>query len=61
MSIVTLSPPLTDDRLLVLTRSSPDVVRKQPTVLFDGLVEGSISSSWGKEEWDKFVQEKVVA
>ncbi|WWD21981.1 hypothetical protein CI109_106469 [Kwoniella shandongensis] len=29
-----------------------------PTVLFDGLKEDSVSSSWGKEEWEKFLSEK---
>jgi hypothetical protein len=27
----------------------------QPTVLFDGLKEDSVSSSWGREEWEKFL------
>jgi hypothetical protein len=27
----------------------------QPTVLFDGLKEDSVSSSWGKDEWEKFL------
>jgi hypothetical protein len=27
----------------------------QPTVLFDGLKEDSVSSSWGSSEWDKFL------
>lgn len=27
----------------------------QPTVLFDGLKEDVVSSSWGKDEWEKFL------
>jgi len=27
-----------------------------PTVLFDGLKEDLVSSSWGKEEWEKFLE-----
>lgn len=27
-----------------------------PTVLFDGLKEDSVSSSWGQEEWEQFLQ-----
>lgn len=27
-----------------------------PTALFDGLKEDSVSSSWGKEEWEKFLE-----
>ncbi|KAK4685881.1 hypothetical protein P7C73_g4254, partial [Tremellales sp. Uapishka_1] len=30
-----------------------------PTVLFDGLKEDSVSSSWGKDEWEKFLKEKL--
>jgi len=30
-----------------------------PTVLLNGLEETSVSSSWGKGEWDKFFAEKV--
>lgn len=26
-----------------------------PTAVFDGLVENSVSSSWGKEDWEKFL------
>ncbi|WVQ83805.1 hypothetical protein IAT38_005949 [Cryptococcus sp. DSM 104549] len=31
-------------------------VHVTPTVLFDGLKEDSVSSSWGKEEWEKFLE-----
>jgi hypothetical protein len=30
-----------------------------PTVLFDGLKEDSVSSSWGQEEWNKFLTAKL--
>jgi len=30
-----------------------------PTVVFDGLKEASVSSSWGKTEWEAFLKEKT--
>jgi len=30
-----------------------------PTVLFDGLKEDSVSSSWGKAEWEQFLEAKM--
>ncbi|KAK8846673.1 hypothetical protein IAR55_005760 [Kwoniella newhampshirensis] len=30
-----------------------------PTVLFDGIKEDSVSSSWGREEWERFLSEKL--
>ena len=30
-----------------------------PTCVVDGLVDGSISSSYGAEEWKKFVDDKI--
>ena len=30
-----------------------------PTVLWDGVIEGSISSSWGEKEWTEFLEKKV--
>jgi len=31
-----------------------------PTVVFDGVVENSISSGWSKEQWDEWLEKNVV-
>lgn len=31
-----------------------------PTVVFDGVVNGDISSSWTKEQWEEWLQKNVV-
>ncbi|TYJ54422.1 hypothetical protein B9479_004932 [Cryptococcus floricola] len=31
-----------------------------PTVLWDGLIDNNVSSSWGKEDWNKFIAEKTA-
>jgi len=35
-------------------------VHVTPTVLFDGVVENSISSGWSKEQWDEWLEKNVV-
>lgn len=32
-----------------------EILTSQPTALFDGLIDNSVSSSWGKDEWEKFL------
>jgi hypothetical protein len=34
-------------------------IHVSPTVLWDGLVAGDISSSWGEKEWTEFLDAKV--
>ena len=34
-------------------------IHVSPTALWDGLIASQISSSWGEEEWYKFLSEKV--
>ncbi|KAK4922072.1 hypothetical protein LTR66_016625, partial [Elasticomyces elasticus] len=31
-----------------------------PTVVFDGIVEPSISSSWSKEKWEEWLEKNIV-
>ncbi|QRV93829.1 thioredoxin [Ceratobasidium sp. AG-Ba] len=31
-----------------------------PTAVWDGLTANEVSSSWGKEEWDKFLSSKIL-
>lgn len=35
-------------------------IHVSPTVLFDGLVENNISSSFTVEQWDEWLQKNVV-
>lgn len=35
-------------------------IHVSPTVLFDGLVENNISSSFTAEQWDEWLQKNVV-
>ncbi|OCF38885.1 hypothetical protein I317_07334 [Kwoniella heveanensis CBS 569] len=36
-------------------------IQVTPTAVFNGLKEDAVSSSWGKEEWEKFLSEKLGA
>lgn len=44
-----------DRKLWDTEKSCNSQLTVQPTVLFDGLKEDSVSSSWGKEEWERFL------
>jgi hypothetical protein len=35
-------------------------VHVTPTVVFDGVVRGEISSSWTREQWEEWLGENVV-
>jgi hypothetical protein len=35
-------------------------VHVSPTVIFNGIVENSISSGWTKEQWDEWLQKNIV-
>ncbi|KAL7009490.1 hypothetical protein EMMF5_001121 [Cystobasidiomycetes sp. EMM_F5] len=50
---------ITDDLKLQVKLGRQNGIHVTPTVLLDGLVEPSVSSSFGKAEWEKFVDEKI--
>ncbi|KAH9892132.1 thioredoxin-like protein [Xylariomycetidae sp. FL2044] len=35
-------------------------IHVSPTVVFDGVVAGDISSSWGKEQWEEWLEKSIV-
>ncbi|KAL7411573.1 hypothetical protein BDY24DRAFT_395350 [Mrakia frigida] len=51
---------VTDDLKYNVKLGRQNGIHVTPTALFDGLIEGSISSSWGKDDWEKFFKEKIV-
>ncbi|EIW76316.1 hypothetical protein CONPUDRAFT_92993 [Coniophora puteana RWD-64-598 SS2] len=51
---------VTDDLKYTVKFSRQNGVHVSPSVLWDGIIDNSISSSWGKEQWTKFFSEKVV-
>jgi hypothetical protein len=50
---------VTDDLKLLIKLGRQTGIHVSPTVLWDGLVDNSISSSWTVEQWDKYFEEKV--
>ncbi|KFY07619.1 hypothetical protein V492_06982 [Pseudogymnoascus sp. VKM F-4246] len=50
---------VTDDLKLLIKLGRQTGIHVSPTVLWDGLVDNSISSSWTPEQWDKFFEEKL--
>ncbi|KFY13692.1 hypothetical protein V491_06320 [Pseudogymnoascus sp. VKM F-3775] len=50
---------VTDDLKLLIKLGRQTGTHVSPTVLWDGLVDNSISSSWTVEQWDKYFEEKV--
>ncbi|KAF8433030.1 hypothetical protein L210DRAFT_3650100 [Boletus edulis BED1] len=50
---------VTDDLKYTIKFSRQNGVHVSPTALWDGVVASEISSSWGEEEWSKFLAEKV--
>jgi protein-disulfide isomerase len=51
---------VTDDVKLMVKANRLTGVHVTPTVLFNGVVEGSISSSWTKEQWEEWLGKNVV-
>ncbi|KAG6373862.1 hypothetical protein JVT61DRAFT_6014 [Boletus reticuloceps] len=51
---------VTDDLKYTIKFSRQNGVHVSPTALWDGVVASEISSSWGEEEWSKFLAEKVT-
>ena len=52
---------VTDALKLQVKLGRQNGIHVTPTVVLDGLVDPSISSSFGAEEWDKYVKEKIQA
>lgn len=50
---------VTNDLKLQVKLGRQNGIHVTPTCVLDGLVEPSISSSFGAEEWNKFIQEKI--
>lgn len=50
---------VTDDLKLLIKLGRQTGIHVSPTVLWDGLVDNNISSSWTVEQWDKYFEEKV--
>lgn len=44
---------------LLVKYSRQNHIHFSPTVLWDGLEEPSVSSSWGEKEWSQFFENKV--
>ncbi|ESK91658.1 hypothetical protein Moror_10704 [Moniliophthora roreri MCA 2997] len=51
---------VTNDLKYTIKFSRQNGVHVSPTVLWDGLVAGEISSSWGEQEWLGWLSEKVT-
>ncbi|WVQ68891.1 uncharacterized protein L199_007100 [Kwoniella botswanensis] len=51
----------TDDIKYLVKVGRQNGIHVTPTALLDGLKDDSVSSSWGKEEWEKWISEKVGA
>ncbi|KAG8911028.1 hypothetical protein FRC01_005973, partial [Tulasnella sp. 417] len=41
--------------------SRQNSIHASPTVLWDGLIQGQVSSSWGEKEWTDFFNANVTA
>ncbi|KAH7930623.1 hypothetical protein BV22DRAFT_1028084 [Leucogyrophana mollusca] len=51
---------VTDDLKYTIKFSRQNGVHVSPTVLWDGLIAGEVSSSWGEKEWTEFLAAKVA-
>lgn len=49
-----------DDLKLLVRLGRQTGVHMSPTVLWDGVVEPTISSSWTPEQWEQFLKEKAT-
>lgn len=50
---------VTDDVKLMVKMNRMQGVHVTPTVVFDGVVENSISSSWSKEQWEEWLERNL--
>jgi len=51
---------VTDELKYPIKFSRQNSIHVSPTVLWDGLVAGEISSGWGEAEWTDFLKSKVL-
>ncbi|KAI0068539.1 hypothetical protein BV25DRAFT_1817392 [Artomyces pyxidatus] len=51
---------VTDELKYTIKFSRQNGVHVSPSVLWDGLLVNEVSSSWGSDEWNKFLAEKVT-
>jgi len=51
---------VTDELKYTIKFSRQNSIHVSPTVLWDGLVAGEISSGWGEKEWTTFLESKVL-
>jgi len=51
-------PP--SDDIVTVKFSRQNGIHVSPTVMWDGLIAGDISSGWAEAEWSKFLKENVV-
>lgn len=49
----------TDFELVKYSRQNS--VHVSPTVLWDGLIQAEVSSSWGQQEWEAFLEKRISA
>ena len=51
---------VTNDIKLMTKQNRVTGVHVTPSVLWNGVLEGSISSSWGEKEWDEWLSKNAV-
>ncbi|CAE6447923.1 unnamed protein product [Rhizoctonia solani] len=51
---------VTDDLKYNIKLGRQNGVHVTPSALWDGLLANDVSSSWGKDEWEKFLETKVT-
>ncbi|KAG8681130.1 hypothetical protein FRC08_015822 [Ceratobasidium sp. 394] len=51
---------VTDDLKYNIKLGRQNSIHVTPTAIWDGLVAGDVSSSWGEEEWNKFLSAKIL-
>ncbi|CAE6511118.1 unnamed protein product [Rhizoctonia solani] len=52
---------VTDDLKYNIKLGRQNGIHVTPSALWDGLLVNDVSSSWGKDEWEKFLEAKVTA
>ncbi|KAH7101104.1 hypothetical protein BKA62DRAFT_743471 [Auriculariales sp. MPI-PUGE-AT-0066] len=50
---------VTDDLKYCIKYGRQNSIHVSPTVLLNGLIASEVSSSWGEDEWTKFLDQKV--
>jgi len=51
---------VTEELKYTIKFSRQNSIHVSPTVLWDGLVANDVSSSWGEQEWNAFLEKKVA-